>query len=66
MTETEEQRQLLPTRLVCRRYGVSDRTIARWGRDPELGFPPPIKINHRKYYDSAELTAFDRANVVRS
>jgi hypothetical protein len=28
----------LPTRLVCERFNVCDRTIARWQLDPKLGF----------------------------
>jgi hypothetical protein len=35
----------LPTRLVCERYGVCDRTIARWQANPELNFPQPTVIN---------------------
>jgi predicted DNA-binding transcriptional regulator AlpA len=61
--ETDNTSQLLPTRLVCRRYGVSDRTISRWERDPDLRFPQPILINQRKYYDSHALTSFDRAQA---
>lgn len=57
--------QLLPTRAVCRRYGVSDRTISRWERDPDLQFPQPVTINKRKYYDASALTAFDRAQAVQ-
>jgi hypothetical protein len=55
----------LPTRQVCERYGVCDRTIARWERDPELQFPQPTLINGRKYYDDVALTAWDRANAGR-
>lgn len=62
---TEINTQLLPTRLVCRRYGISDRTLARWERDSGLNFPQPVKINDRKYYDSAALTAFDRAQAAQ-
>ena len=60
LIETEATSQLLPTRLVCKRYGVSDRTISRWERDPDLQFPQPVTINKRKYYPEAALTAFDR------
>jgi hypothetical protein len=52
----------LPTRLVCERYGVSSRTVARWGADPN--FPKPILINGRKYYEEDLLTAYDRAQAV--
>jgi predicted DNA-binding transcriptional regulator AlpA len=50
----------LPTRLVCVRYSVSDKTIDRWTADAKLGFPPPTWINRRRYWDEAELDAFDR------
>jgi predicted DNA-binding transcriptional regulator AlpA len=60
MAELSE-RKLLPTRKVCQRYGVVDRTISRWERDTELKFPKPIIINYRKYFDEEELAAFDRA-----
>jgi predicted DNA-binding transcriptional regulator AlpA len=65
LIETETTSQLLPTRLVCKRYGVSDRTIARWERDQDLRFPQPIMINERKYYSEAALTAFDRAQAAQ-
>jgi hypothetical protein len=55
----------LPTRLVCDRYDVSDRTVARWERDPELNFPKALVINGRKYFSEDELTAWDRANASR-
>jgi hypothetical protein len=50
----------LPTRQVCARYFVSDRTIDRWTADPKLKFPQPQWINGRRYWDEAELDAFDR------
>jgi DNA-binding transcriptional MerR regulator len=55
----------LPTRQVAERYGVTDRTIARWEREPDLNFPVAIVIHHRKYYDEAALTAWDIANAGR-
>jgi hypothetical protein len=55
----------LPTRLVAERYNVSDRTVARWQRDPDLNFPQPLVVNGRKYFAESELTAWDRANASR-
>jgi len=55
----------LPTRQVCERYGVTDRTISRWERDPDLNFPQPAVINNRKYYEEDQLTDWDRANASR-
>ncbi len=62
---TQPTGQKLPTRLVCQRYGVSDRTIARWERDAGLNFPQALIINGRKYFSEDDLTAWDRANAVR-
>jgi predicted DNA-binding transcriptional regulator AlpA len=51
---------LIPTRQVAERYHVTLRSIDRWIRDPELGFPKPIQINSRNYFNENELDAFDR------
>jgi hypothetical protein len=51
-------RKLL-TRHLCARYRVSDRTIDRWVRDPRLNFPKPLVINGRRFFDEAEIAAFD-------
>lgn len=61
--DTESAPRLLPTRQVCKRYNVSDRTISRWERDPDLRFPQPVVINKRKYFQEFDLTAFDRAQA---
>ena len=53
----------LPTRLVCERYNVCDRTIARWQANPELNFPKPVVINNRKYFDDDQMTAWDRSRA---
>jgi hypothetical protein len=55
----------LPRRKTCERYGVCDRTISRWERDPNLNFPSPTIINGRKYDDEDQLTDWDRANATR-
>nr|WP_249145865.1 DNA-binding protein [Bradyrhizobium diazoefficiens] len=51
---------LIPTRQVAARYNVTLRSIDRWTRDPALGFPQPIQINTRNYFDEQELNDFDR------
>jgi len=53
-----KQQKLLPARVVLRRLGVSDMTLYRWLRSPELSFPQPIYIHRRRYWDEAELKAF--------
>ncbi|WFU44200.1 DNA-binding protein [Bradyrhizobium sp. CB82] len=55
---------LIPTRQVAARYNVTLRSIDRWIRDPELGFPKPIQINTRNYFDEVELDDFDRQRAL--
>jgi len=59
-------RRLIPTRAVCARYGVVDRTIDRWVADPKLGFAQPIYINNRRYFDEEQLEEFERRRRVTS
>jgi hypothetical protein len=50
----------LPKRQTAARYGVLPRSIERWSADPKIGFPSPIKIGKRDYYDEDELDSFDK------
>jgi predicted DNA-binding transcriptional regulator AlpA len=45
---------------VARRYKRSAQTRWRWSKDPELGFPKPIKIKNRLFYRKSEIETFDR------
>jgi hypothetical protein len=56
----------VPTRGVCTRYGVCDRTIARWERDEKLSFPQPTVINGRKYFDEDALNDWERAHASKA
>ena len=59
-----QQTKLLRSSDVRARYnGISDRTLCRWERDPDMGFPRPLIINKRKYWDEFELDAFDAAQA---
>lgn len=53
----------LPTVEVAARYATSVRTVERWAKDPELGFPKPIYINRRKFWSLKALRSFDRKRV---
>ena len=49
------------------RYGGrSEMTLWRWGRDPDLDFPGCVYINGRRFWDEAELDAFDERLVRRA
>jgi hypothetical protein len=56
----------LPTRLLCERFNVCDRTIARWQLDPKLRFPSPTLINGRKYFDENKLVQWERDQASKS
>jgi len=55
--------QKLPTRDLCKRFKVVDRTISRWQGNPELNFPKPVVINGRKYFDEGEIVVWERARA---
>jgi hypothetical protein len=52
----------LPTRLMCERYGLVDRTINRW---EETGVIPRAEwINGRKYWDEGEVEKRDHERML--
>ena len=56
---TPPNKRLLKSAAVMTRFGgISGQTLWRYGRDPELGFPKPIKINGVRYWDGDEIEAF--------
>ena len=59
-TEQTTGEELLPDPLVAKRYHVSTRTLPRWDENPALGFPPPIRINNRKYRRLRDLERWER------
>ena len=51
--------KLLKTAAVKSRLGdISSQTLWRYGRDQELDFPKPIKINSVRFWDADEIEAF--------
>jgi len=53
---------LIPDPAVAQRYQVHLRTLDRWDKNPDLGFPPPIRIRNRKYREADKLDDWDRRN----
>lgn len=47
------------------RYAVTKMTVWRWLADDSLGFPRPIKINSRNYWDQVELDRWDSERLRR-
>lgn len=53
------KRKLVPAKAVRSNLGdVSQMTLWRWLNNPELGFPRPIYINRRRYFDADEIENF--------
>jgi predicted DNA-binding transcriptional regulator AlpA len=50
----------LTARQVYERFSVSDMTLWRWLNDPDLDFPRPIVINHRRYFRLNEIEQWER------
>jgi hypothetical protein len=54
---------LIPDSVVAKeRYRVHPHTLRRWDDKPELGFPPPVYVNGRRYREVKKLDAWDRKN----
>lgn len=51
--------QKLSTDAVLQRFGISRWTLHRWHKDEELGFPKPIFINRRHYFDAGEILRWE-------
>ena len=50
----------LTARQVRHRNGdISEMTLWRWMRDPEMGFPKPKVRNRIRYWDEEELDRWD-------
>jgi hypothetical protein len=54
---------LIPEAKVAKKCGVCTKTLQRWDDKPELGFPPIIWINGRRFRDGDLLDAFFVARV---
>jgi hypothetical protein len=54
---------LIPEAKAAKKCGVCTKTLERWDDKPELGFPPIIWINGRKFRDADLLDAFFVARV---
>jgi predicted DNA-binding transcriptional regulator AlpA len=55
----EMKQRLLTSKDVRTIYGdVSQTTLWRWLKDTSLGFPQPIHIKRRRYFDADEIDRF--------
>ncbi len=56
--------ELVPDPQVWREFGVTPMTGWRWTHDPELNFPPPVKIRNRNHRSRRLLEEF-KAKLLR-
>jgi hypothetical protein len=57
---------LLSDRQVAQRYDVVVRTLERWDLQPDLGFPPPVRINRRRYRELAALETWEKKKAAQA
>jgi predicted DNA-binding transcriptional regulator AlpA len=55
---SDSKSRMLPTRSVCKRYEITDRTVDRWVENGIL--PPPLRINGLRYWPERELEQRER------
>jgi hypothetical protein len=64
-TQTQHD-TLVPDPIVRREFGVTAMTIHRWTNDPELGFPPIIKVRKRNFRSRRALEEFKKGLIARA
>jgi predicted DNA-binding transcriptional regulator AlpA len=61
---SSDKQYIIRRKLRARFGGISDMTLWRWENDEKLAFPTAIEINGRKYYDLAEIEAWERTRTI--
>lgn len=56
MTSSFGPYDLLTTAHVADKFGVNPSTLLKWVRTSNLGFPQPVKISGRYYFDPLEVS----------
>ena len=57
---SEAEEKFLPAPRVLDRYSVSQMTLHRWLKNPEMGFPVPTYFGRYRYWRLSELLAYER------
>jgi predicted DNA-binding transcriptional regulator AlpA len=53
--------RFLPARQVLERYSVSDMTLFRWLRSPQMKFPRPVYFGRLRFWRERDLTSWERS-----
>jgi predicted DNA-binding transcriptional regulator AlpA len=59
--DQQEQERLLPLQQMCRRYGISARTIDRWLENGIL--PQPVWMGKVRFWRLADLQQIERERI---
>jgi hypothetical protein len=62
--EGEQPDTLVTDKAICEEFAITPMSLWRWDRDERLGFPPPIRINSRKYRSRRQIEEF-KARLIR-
>jgi hypothetical protein len=54
------QHRFLTSADLRQRYSRTDRTLARWIKNPPNGFPLPVKVNGRHLWPLEQIEEFER------
>jgi hypothetical protein len=64
MQEASTPEELVPDPQVWRELGITAMSGFRWTHDPDLNFPPAVKIRGRNFRSRRALEAF-KAELIR-
>lgn len=56
---------LIPDPQIWAEFNISSMTLYRWDHDPELKFPPPIKIRNRNFRSRRAIEEF-KCRMIRA
>lgn len=60
-------KQYITRKKILERFGgISAMTLWRWEHDEKIAFPKATEINGRKYYDLAEIEAWERQQATNA
>jgi predicted DNA-binding transcriptional regulator AlpA len=56
----------IPSTQLAAELGVCRRTLTRWLRDEDLGFPRPRIVHHRLYFARSEIDDWKTATAIKA
>jgi predicted DNA-binding transcriptional regulator AlpA len=66
MANADNHDEFVPDPQVARELGVSLMTLWRYDHDPDLNFPPAVKIRNKNYRSRLALEAWKETMVKRA